>query len=137
LHHVRHHLRRDNGYVFPARIVSAGEFISGDGEVVEGVASVDESAITLQENISFARSLGAQVISLCADSKRRIADTLIGFARRRGVTHVVFGQSARSRWDILINGSIINRFLDEVRDAAVQVVPLSEAENGHAEPATK
>src|SRR5262250_2479510 len=27
-------------------IVSAGEFIPGDGEVVEGVASVDESAIT-------------------------------------------------------------------------------------------
>src|SRR5262249_40118326 len=27
-------------------IVSAGEFISGDGEIIEGVASVDESAIT-------------------------------------------------------------------------------------------
>src|SRR5258705_2712136 len=27
-------------------IVSAGEFIPGDGEIVEGVASVDESAIT-------------------------------------------------------------------------------------------
>lgn len=85
----------------------------------------------LQENIAFARSLGAQVVRLRAESKRRIADTLIGFARRQGVTHVVFGQTARSRWDILINGSIINRFLDEVRDAAVQVVPLAGAENGH------
>src|SRR6267142_1894970 len=27
-------------------IVSAGEFIPGDGEIIEGVASVDESAIT-------------------------------------------------------------------------------------------
>src|SRR5437868_12947989 len=27
-------------------VVSAGEFIPGDGEVIEGVASVDESAIT-------------------------------------------------------------------------------------------
>jgi len=27
-------------------LVSAGEFIPGDGEVIEGVASVDESAIT-------------------------------------------------------------------------------------------
>ncbi len=27
-------------------LVSAGEFVPGDGEIVEGVASVDESAIT-------------------------------------------------------------------------------------------
>ena len=27
-------------------LVSAGEFIPGDGEIIEGVASVDESAIT-------------------------------------------------------------------------------------------
>jgi K+-transporting ATPase ATPase B chain len=27
-------------------IVSAGEFIPGDGEIISGVASVDESAIT-------------------------------------------------------------------------------------------
>jgi hypothetical protein len=30
-------------------------------------------------------------------------------------THVVFGQSARTRWDILLHGSVINRFLAEVR----------------------
>jgi two-component system sensor histidine kinase KdpD len=78
---------------------------------------------TLTENISFARQLGAQVVRLKA---RKIADALIDFARREGVTHVVFGQSARSRWDILIHGSVINRFLDEVHDATVQVVPLGE-----------
>ncbi len=27
-------------------LVAAGEFIPGDGEIIEGVASVDESAIT-------------------------------------------------------------------------------------------
>jgi len=36
---------------------------------------------------------------------------------------VVFGQSARSRWDIFLRGSVINRFLSEVRDVTVQVVP--------------
>jgi two-component system sensor histidine kinase KdpD len=53
-----------------------------------------------------------------------VADALIDFARREGITHVVFGQSSRSRLDIIWNGSVINRFLDEVRDATVQVVPL-------------
>src|SRR4051812_19952534 len=77
----------------------------------------------LQENIRFAEELGSKVVKLKA---RRVADALIDFARREGITHVVFGQSARSRWDILLRGSIINRFLDEVRDATVQVVPLTQ-----------
>ena len=57
----------------------------------------------------------------------RPADGLIAFAQREGISHVIFGQSARSRWEILLKGSILNRFLDEVRGAAIQVVPLEEA----------
>jgi two-component system sensor histidine kinase KdpD len=75
----------------------------------------------LQENIRFAEDLGAQVVKL---KNRRVADALIDFAKREGITHVVFGQSARSRWDVLLHGSVINRFLREVREATVQVVPL-------------
>jgi two-component system sensor histidine kinase KdpD len=39
---------------------------------------------------------------------------------------VVFGQSARSRFDILLRGSVLNRFLSEVRDVTVQVVPMQK-----------
>jgi two-component system sensor histidine kinase KdpD len=39
---------------------------------------------------------------------------------------VVFGQSVRSRFDILLHGSVINRFLAEIRDATVQVVPIGK-----------
>jgi two-component system sensor histidine kinase KdpD len=77
----------------------------------------------LQENIHFAEDLGAKVVKL---KGRNVADALIDFARREGITHVVFGQSARSRWDLLLHGSVINRFLKEVRDATVQVVPLDK-----------
>jgi len=77
----------------------------------------------LQENIRFAEELGAKVTKL---KSKRVADALIDFARREGITHVVFGQTSRSRWDILLHGSIINRFLDEVRDATVQVVPIEQ-----------
>jgi two-component system sensor histidine kinase KdpD len=75
----------------------------------------------LTENINFARELGAKIVKLKA---ARVADALIDFARREGITHVVFGQSARSRWDVLLHGSVINRFLAEVCDATVQVVPI-------------
>lgn len=78
---------------------------------------------TLIGNIRLAEELGANVVKL---KSRRVADALIEFARREGITHVVFGQSARSRWDILLHGSVINRFLNEVRGATVQVVPLGE-----------
>src|SRR4029434_7351362 len=73
----------------------------------------------LQENIRFAEELGAKVVRLKA---RRVADALIDFARREGFTHVVFGQTSRSRWDILLHGSIINRFLHEVMIRLVMCV---------------
>jgi two-component system sensor histidine kinase KdpD len=82
-----------------------------------------EIYLRLTENIKFAEELGARVIKL---KGRRVADELIEFARREGITHVVFGQSARSRWDVLLHGSVINRFLSEVRGATVQVVPLGD-----------
>ena len=78
----------------------------------------DEAA--LARNVELAQSLGATVVRVKAD---RPSDGLIAFAQREGITHVIFGQTARSRWEILLRGSTIDRFLGEVRDAAVQVIP--------------
>ena len=78
-------------------------------------------ADALRQNIRLAESLGATVVKVKAD---RPSDGLIAFAQREGITHVIFGQSARSRWEVLWRGSTLNRFLAAVRDAAVQVVPL-------------
>lgn len=91
-----------------------------------------EDYASLQENIALARELGAEVVKLKASSRRKIADALIEFARAQGITHVIFGQSARSRLDILLRGSIINRFLREVRDVTVQVASLTGVGNYNA-----
>jgi two-component system sensor histidine kinase KdpD len=80
----------------------------------------------LQQNISLAEQLGATVVRVRAE---RPADGLIAFANREGITHVIFGQSARTRWEILLKGSTLNRFLEEVRDATIQVVPLGPSES--------
>ena len=80
-------------------------------------------AEALQENIRLAESLGATVVRVRA---ARPSDGLIAFAQREGVTHVIFGQSARSRWELLWRGSTLDRFLAAVPDAAVQVVPLTD-----------
>src|SRR5688572_146795 len=82
-----------------------------------------EDREALERNIALAEELGATVVRVKADKP---GDGLVAFAKREGITHVVLGQSARSRWEILLKGSTLNRFLDEVRDAAVQVVPLGD-----------
>ena len=105
---------------------------AGDEDHRPTILSGIELKIAAHFLLRMARELGAQIIQLKASN---VADALIEFARREGITHVIFGQSARSRWEILLHGSVINRFLSEVRDATVQVVPLEEpdtvTENGH------
>ena len=77
----------------------------------------------LEEYQRMARDLGAQVVMLTG---RNVSDALIRFAQQESISHVVFGQSVRSRWDILLRGSVLNRFLSEVRDVTVQVVPMQK-----------
>lgn len=77
----------------------------------------------LEEYQRLARDLGAKVVVL---KDKNVADALISFTKQENISHVVFGQSARTRFDILLRGSIINRFLAEVRDTTVQVVPVSK-----------
>ncbi len=108
----------------------AGRLANGDWVAVYVETSIEEAGritpeayAALQENISFAVILGAKVIKLKSNN---VADALLKFAQENGITHVIFGQSARSRWEIIWKGSIINRFLSEVKDAAVHVIPLEK-----------
>jgi two-component system sensor histidine kinase KdpD len=76
----------------------------------------------LEEYQRMARDLGAKVVTL---TENNVSDALIRFAQQENISHVVFGQSVRSRWDIFMHGSVLNRFLSEVRDVTVQVVPMN------------
>jgi two-component system, OmpR family, sensor histidine kinase KdpD len=79
---------------------------------------------TLATNIALAERLGATIVRVRAP---RPAAGLIEFARREGITHVVLGESQRSRWEILLHGSILDRLLRGVPDTAVQVVPVESS----------
>jgi two-component system sensor histidine kinase KdpD len=79
--------------------------------------------VALTDNIRFAQQLGATVVKLKGS---KVADALVEFAKREGITQVIFGQSARSRWDLLLHGSIVDRFLRDVRNANVQIVPVRD-----------
>jgi two-component system, OmpR family, sensor histidine kinase KdpD len=83
----------------------------------------------MEEYQRLARDLGAKVVVL---KDKKVSNALIHFAKQEGISHVVFGQSARSRMDILLRGSVINRFLAEVRDVTVQVVPMQKPRRSEA-----
>lgn len=93
-------------------------FVETPAETPAHIRTRDAEA--LQQNIRLAESLGATVVRVKAD---KAAAGLIAFAQREGVTHVIFGQTARSRWQLLWHGSTLDRFLAAVPDATVQVVP--------------
>ncbi len=84
----------------------------------------DQEALQrMEEYQRSARELGAKVIVL---KSKHVSNALIEFAKQENLAHVVFGQSARSRLDILLRGSVINRFLSDVRDVTVHVVPMAK-----------
>jgi two-component system, OmpR family, sensor histidine kinase KdpD len=83
-----------------------------------------EALQRLGEYERMARDLGAQIVNL---TDRNIADALVRFAQQESISHVVFGQTTRSRWSVLWSGSVLNRFLSEVRDVTVQIVPANKA----------
>jgi two-component system sensor histidine kinase KdpD len=80
-----------------------------------------EDHAALERNIALAEQLGAAIVRVRAT---RPAEGLIAFAQREGITHVVIGQTARARWELLVKGSTLNRLLEAVPDAAVKIVPL-------------
>ena len=80
-----------------------------------------EETQRIEEYQRMARDLGAQVVVL---HDKNVSDALIRFAQQESISHVIFGQPVRSRFDILLRGSVLNKFLSQIRDVTVQVVPM-------------
>jgi two-component system sensor histidine kinase KdpD len=79
----------------------------------------------LEEHAVLAEDLGAEVIRT---SSRDIAKKLVEVAHEHQVTQLVLGQPARSHWEELLRGSIINRLLRLSTDIDIHLVPRSTDE---------
>jgi two-component system sensor histidine kinase KdpD len=92
---------------------------------IPGIALSAKEEQSLQELFVLALDLGGEVEELTgADPGAEI----IAFARSNQVTMVVMGQSARSRVDEIVRGSIVNRIMRETRN--VDIVVVSDPERG-------
>jgi two-component system sensor histidine kinase KdpD len=84
-----------------------------------------EALQRIEDHALLAEDLGAEVIRA---SSRDIARTLVELAREHQVTQLVLGQPARSHWEELLRGSIINRLLRLSTEMDIHLVPRSKVE---------
>jgi two-component system sensor histidine kinase KdpD len=87
---------------------------------VGGVAGRSEKRRTLEENIRFAKNVGAIVVQLAGTN---VAKVLAHFVRENHITQMVFGHSTTTGWRRYIYLSAIHRFLRDVPAVNVHIVP--------------
>jgi two-component system, OmpR family, sensor histidine kinase KdpD len=88
----------------------------------ESAARIDSTVQRkLVENIQLAQSMGAEVVKLVGVN---IAEELTRFARERGVTLLIIGQSRRSQWHRIRHGSVVERLTHNGEGLDVLVVGL-------------
>lgn len=81
----------------------------------------------LVENIQLAQSMGAEVVKLV---DRSVAAAILRFAREKGVSLVIVGQSTRSWWHRLRHGSVVDELVNNRNGLDVQVVAFTDIEHG-------
>lgn len=70
-----------------------------------------------------ARNFGGRVVELEGDS---VSSEIVKYAEQAGATVIVLGQSARSRLQEIIRGSIINKIMRKTKDIDIVVVADSD-----------
>ncbi|HEX5691370.1 MAG TPA: universal stress protein [Roseiflexaceae bacterium] len=73
----------------------------------------------LEQNLALARELGARVL---VEQGNDIAHVLARVAQTHGVTHLVVGESARSRWQEIRTGSLVRQLLRASHGIDVYIV---------------
>lgn len=73
----------------------------------------------LLENLELARSLGAEVQKLEGTD---VVQTILEFARRSSVRHIVVGRSFRSRWREMFTGSFVDQLVRQADGIGIYVV---------------
>lgn len=71
------------------------------------------------ENLRLAELLGAEVVTLTGDD---VAEEVLAFARRRGITRIVVGKAARSHWRGLVDPTLAWRLVRSSGPIDVYVV---------------
>jgi len=86
---------------------------------VPGATLSEKEQALLHEAYDLTRDLGGQVVELYGES---VAEEVIKHVNEAETTFIVMGQSARSRLEEIIRGSIINRIMRQTQNIDIVVV---------------
>jgi two-component system sensor histidine kinase KdpD len=110
------------GYRLARRI--QGDFVCLHVRSPERAVGEKEEAL-LGEIYDLARTLGGEVVELHGDS---IAEQIIKYVNENQTTMIVMGQSATSRWEEVLRGSLVTRLMRETKNIDIVVVADSAEE---------
>jgi two-component system sensor histidine kinase KdpD len=89
----------------------------------------EEERDRVADTLRLAERLGGEAITVPA-KERRIADDIIGFARKNNVTHIIIGKSTRSRWFEILHGSVVHDLVRRAGNISVHVIAGDEIAGG-------
>ncbi|MFI5231634.1 MAG: sensor protein KdpD [Gemmatimonadales bacterium] len=95
-------------------------YVRTPGERVDRIDSAVQRKLV--DNIQLAQSLGAEVATIDGDD---VARAIIQFAREKGISLVVLGQTDRSWWKRLRRGSVMERIIENGDGLDVMVVAVA------------
>ena len=90
---------------------------------VPGAALTAKEQELIDQAADLTREMGGQFVELQGDS---VAEEVVRYVRDSGTTYIVMGQSARSRMEEVLRGSIINRIMRETTGVDIVVVADSD-----------
>ncbi|UNK18268.1 histidine kinase [Paenibacillus sp. N3/727] len=115
-----------NGSIYMRRGQQIAKRLNGDLLVVTFV-NLDkdlskEQAAFKRSIVKLAKRIGAKFDELPLCSRRKLADVLVQYALEHHVTRIVLGHSKQTRWQELLQGSIIQDLLLKTRGVDIFIV---------------
>lgn len=108
------------------RLIQRAGYLAGifSGELIAvhirpGKSEVPGYRAMLEQNMALAESLGARIV---IEQGTPLAAVLVRVAYAHSVTHIVMGESARSRWAEIRNGSLVRQVLRASNGIDVYIV---------------
>jgi len=108
------------------RLIERASYLANafNGELIAVHVQSDDSAppgyqAMLQHNLTLARHRGARIV---VERGAPLAEVIVRVAQANGVTHIVMGESARSRFDEVRRGSLVRQLLGASRGIDIYIV---------------
>ena len=86
----------------------------------------EEQRDRIAQTLRLAERLEGEAITMPA-AARRIADDVLGFARKNNVTHIIIGKSTRSLWFEMLRGSVVHDLVRRAGNISVHVIAGEDA----------